>query len=93
MPGKFKIEYTAHAEQRSIERGVRKEDIEQILNNPLDEIYDDYEENYKCYGKEPRKDNRYIKIIYSKLNNNTLKVITVMITDIGDLRASGFNNL
>ena len=93
MPGKFKIEYTAHAEQRSIERGVRKKDIEQILNNPLDEIYDDYEENYKCYGKEPRKDNRYIKIIYSKLNNNTLKVITVMITDIGDLRASGFNNL
>lgn len=93
MPGKFRIEYTAHAEQRSIERGIRKEDIEQILNGPLDEIYDGYEENYKGYGKEPRKDDRYIKIIYSKLNNNTLKVINVMITDIGDLRASGFNNL
>jgi hypothetical protein len=52
-----------------------------------------YEENYKCYGKEPRKDDRYIKIIYSKLNSNTLKVITVMIIDIGGLRASGFNNL
>ena len=52
-----------------------------------------YEENHKCYGKEPGKDNRYIKIIYTKLNNNTLKVITVMITDKGGLRASGFSNL
>jgi hypothetical protein len=41
-----------------------------------------YEENYKCYGKEPRKD-----------ATANLKVITVMIIDIGGLRASGFNNL
>jgi hypothetical protein len=33
------------------------------------------------------------KKVYSKVNNNTLKVITVMVTDKGGLRASGFNNL
>ena len=82
-----------HAEQRSIERGIQKKVIEEILNGPVEEIYDLYEENHKCYGKEPAKDDRYIKIIYTKLNNNTLKVITVMITDKGGLKASGFSNL
>jgi hypothetical protein len=73
---------------------MEKQDIEQILRNPLEEIYDQYEENYHCYGKLPGNDeSKYIKIVYSKLNNNTLKVITDMITGVGGLRKNGFNNL
>ena len=81
-----------HAEQRAIERGIQKK-ISRNIDGPVDEICDEYEENHTCYGKEPAKDDRYIKIIYAKLNNNTLKVITVMITDKGGLRPSGFRNL
>jgi hypothetical protein len=89
----LRIEYTAHAEQRALQRQIGKDDIERILKSPSEEIYDDYEENYQCYGKEPREVDKYIKIVYRKLNNNTLKVITVMINDIGDLRKSGFSDL
>lgn len=63
------------------------------MSSPIDDIYDPYEENNHCYGKKPEKDDRYIKIVYRKVNNNTLKVITVMITDIGGLRKNGFDNL
>jgi hypothetical protein len=66
-----------------------------IMNNPSEVIEDKHEGTLHCYGSaiDPyTKHERFIMIVYIKLNS-TAKVITVMWTDRGGLRAHGFSNI
>ena len=88
----FTIQYTLHAEDRILARGIDKVIIEKILNHPSAIVYDGYTERHKCYGpyEKSRGTNRYVKIVYSK-RSNTILVITAMVTDKGGLKANGFS--
>ena len=44
---KLTIRMSDHAYRRALERGISDEDIQRIINNPIDTIYDTYEENYE----------------------------------------------
>ena len=86
-----------HAKIRILERGILEEDVQKIINNPIQTVYDDYEENYKSYGiiedkyKENRK--RYVIIVHNDLNSDPVKIITGMVTSKGGLKRFGFNNI
>ncbi|MBS3052339.1 MAG: DUF4258 domain-containing protein [Candidatus Aenigmarchaeota archaeon] len=68
----MKIVYTNHAEIRSLQRGIKKELIEEVIKNP-DMILDlDYERKQAI--KKINKDK--ISVIYVKEGNN-ITVITV----------------
>lgn len=73
----FKL--TDHAKIRIIERNISEEDIQMIIDNPINTVYDEYEENYKSYGVVDEKYNKkYMIVVHNGLNSNPVKVITAM---------------
>jgi len=88
---------TDHAKIRALERGISKDDIVRIINDPAETIYDNYEENYKSYGiiTDPYNPNRtyYVIIVHNSLKADYVAIITVMITGKGGLKTHGFSNI
>jgi hypothetical protein len=86
-----------HAKIRILERGILEEEVKMIINNPIQTIFDDYEENYKSYGiiedKYNANNKKYIVIVHNSLNSNPVKIITGMVTSKGGLKRFGFNNI
>ena len=74
-----------------------EQDVETVVNNPIQTVYDDYEENYKSYGiiEDKYIDNRkkYLIIVHNGLNSNPVKIITGMVISQGGLKRFGFNNI
>lgn len=86
-----------HAKIRILERGILQEDVQTIINNPIQTVYDDYEENCKSYGiiedKYNKNNKKYIIIVHNSLNSDPVKIITGMVTSKGGLKRFGFNNI
>jgi len=86
---------TDHALDRAHQRGIRQSDIANIINNPIETIYDEYTERYKSYGRaiDPyTKEPVYVIIVHTAFNTN-VKIITVMaVNSKGGLKAHGFRN-
>ena len=86
---------SAHARQQALLRGIKQSDIERIINEPIQTIKANYEERYKSFGivyDTYTKKSHYIIIIHNALNKH-VHIITVMYTDKGGVRASGFDKL
>jgi len=89
-----KIQIGYHAKIRMLERNISEEDIERIINNPIQTVYDEYEENYKSYGlvyDKYNKDNKlFLLIVHTDLrqdlNSNPVKIITAMYVNKGGLK-------
>jgi Domain of unknown function (DUF4258) len=87
------IHMSDHATFQAIRRNISEEDIERIINSPIETVYDSYEENYKSYGIVEDKYNRnqklYLLIVHTNLqdhlNYNSVKIITVMYVNRGGL--------
>ena len=79
---------TDHAKIRIIERNISEEDIQMIIDNPINTVYDDYEENYKSYGVVDEKYNnkKYMIVVHNGLNSNPVKIITAMYVSKGGLK-------
>ncbi|WP_148702000.1 DUF4258 domain-containing protein [Candidatus Nitrososphaera evergladensis] len=89
------MHFTAHARDQAIARGIDQSEVRRILEKPDGIISDAHEGTRHCYGRaiDPyTKQERYLIVIYTNLNN-FIKVITVMWTDKGGLRAHGFGNI
>ena len=84
-----------HGLQRAFQRGILREDIEYVINNPAETIFDPERKNYKSYGKviEPyTKEERYLVVVHSKFNT-IVNIYTVMWTNQGGLKYFGFRNI
>ncbi len=91
----MKIIWTKHAIRRSIERGINKEEVEVILQNPIEVIKDRYNDKNKCFGKlndSFSKESKYLIIVHT-IFNECATIITVMITDKGGVKADGFSRI
>jgi uncharacterized DUF497 family protein len=89
------IRMTTHARTRALERGIDLDDIERIINSPMQTIYAEYEERYKSYGivtKPYSKEVRYLIIVHTILNKY-VTIISVMYTSKGGLQEHGFSNI
>jgi len=86
-----------HAKIRILERGILEEDVKMVINNPIQTVFDAYEENFKSYGiiedKYNTNNKKYIVIVHNSLNSNPVKIITGMVTSRGGLKRFGFNNI
>jgi len=92
---KFKIKITKHCEDRCSDRNVTKEQIFEVVENPMDVFYDEERGNFKCCGtviQPPYTDEPYLVVIYQKFNIE-IKVITVMWKSKGGLKSIGFSNI
>lgn len=92
---KSRIRITRHAHSRAIDRDIDVKQIEAVMRNPTETIYDKERRNYKSFGipaKPLIKEQPYLMIIHSKFNT-TVTVITVMWKDKGGLRVHGFSKL
>jgi hypothetical protein len=47
---RYRIKLTRHARQRALERDISQNDIEFVVNNASDTVYDDERENYKSFA-------------------------------------------
>ena len=88
-----KVIFTTHGKIRLLGRGINPDEVIEILNNPIEEIYNSRDEHYHCFGSVSKTKNRYIHIIYNKLKNDQIIVITAMERDRGGLQKIGFSNL
>jgi hypothetical protein len=86
---------TAHAREKIIARGIDAMDIQRIINEPIETIYNEYEETYKSYGRarDPYTKKPYYVIIIHTTLNKYVTIITVMFTDKGGLKFHGFSKL
>lgn len=86
---------TDHAFDMAVQRGIQQSDIANIINNPMETIYDRHTERYKSYGKsiDPyTKEGVYVIVIHTAFNRN-VNIITVMaVNSKGGLKAHGFSN-
>lgn len=86
---------TTHAYGRSFDRGINRKQIESVLKNPIETVYDKERKNYKSFGMPTNpliKEQPYLLIVHSKFNSS-VKVITVMWKGKGGLKEHGFSKL
>ncbi len=91
-----RIKLTKHAIERYAQRDITKEQIKQVINNPIETIHDNVRKNYKSFAlieKPPFIGQPYLLVIHDGKFNTVVTVITVMWTDKGGLRANGFSKL
>ena len=90
-----KVKLTDHAEERALQRGIRRFDIVKIINNPKETVIDEHTGRYKSYGEgidAYARERVYVIIIHTPFNTN-VKIITVMsVNNEGGLKAHGFSN-
>ena|SRR5215213_9809329 len=86
---------TAHAREKTIARGIDAMDIQRIINEPIETIYNEYEETYKSYGEaiDPYTKKPYYVIMIHTALNKYVTIISVMFTDKGGLKFHGFSKL
>jgi hypothetical protein len=92
---RIRVIITKHAYTRIFERGIDKKQVEMIMNNPTETIYDRERRNYKSFGllsNPPTKEQPYLMVVHSKFNTS-VKIMTVMWKDKGGLRKHGFSKL
>jgi len=82
---------TNHAKERASARGIDKSDIERVINHPTETIQDAYNGNFKSFG-EIVTESRYLIIVHTEFNKY-VKVITVLMTDKGGIKADGFSKI
>lgn len=89
----YKILWSNHAFIRLHQRGIVKQDVENIIKNPIDRIVQS-DNKIKIYGIIPNPENellKYLVVVYIELiNDSTVKVLTVMVKDKGGLKRDGF---
>jgi hypothetical protein len=92
-----KIYLTGHGKSQLFIRGILDQDIKTVINNPIQTVYDEYEENYKSYGiiedKYNKNNKKYIIIVHNSLNSDPVNIITGMVTSKGGLKRFGFDNI
>lgn len=70
-------------------------DIEYVINNASETVYDDKRENYKSFAlvDHPLSGRpAYLMIVHSKFNTH-VTIISVMWQTVGGLRKNGFNKV
>lgn len=80
---------------RLTERDITKDQIEGIINNPIETVYDKDSDNYKSYGivTHPRTlALTYLMVVHSKFNTEVL-IITAMWNTRGGLKNNGFSTV
>jgi uncharacterized DUF497 family protein len=96
MTDKYHIQMSNHAKERALERGIKEADIEMVINNPIETIYDTRFERYKSYGKaiDPYTKKPVYLIIIHNAFNKYVRIITAMYANSpGGLKAHGFSNI
>lgn len=91
----FRINWTRHVRQRAVERGIKLDQIYEVLLNPIETIFDREQRNYKSYGMPSNpliKEQPYLMIVHSKFNT-VVTVITAMWKDKGGLKQDGFSKI
>ena len=89
-----KILWSNHAFIRLHQRGILKEDVENIIKNPI-QIIRQPDNKLKCFGIIPNPENeliKYLVVVYIEyMTKDTVKVLTVMLKDKGGLKYDGFS--
>lgn len=90
-----KISLSPHAKIRAEERGVSEEDIQQVLDNPIDTIFANDRGRWKSYGKivdKYSKVEKYLIVVHTNYNpvTNMVTVISVIVTNKEGLHHHGF---
>ncbi|QLH09450.1 DUF4258 domain-containing protein [Candidatus Nitrosotenuis sp. DW1] len=96
QPNRLRVIFTDHARSRAVDRGIDENEIVRIVNNPIEEIFDQKNSNFKCYGQAMDyyiKQTRYLMIVHSGKFNNSVKIITSMWIDPQGLQFYGFNKI
>ncbi|WP_420887986.1 DUF4258 domain-containing protein [Candidatus Nitrosotenuis cloacae] len=95
MP-QLKIILTAHVRERAVSRGIDEEEIKRIVTNPIEEVFDKENFNYKCYGQAMdhyTKQTCYLMVVHSGKFNNSVTVITSMWIYPRRLKFYGFSKV
>lgn len=80
---------------RLLERDITREQIEGIINNPSETIYDKDSDNYKSYGMATHPHTltlTYLMVVHSKFNTE-VSIITAMWNTRGGLKNNGFSTV
>lgn len=91
----YRIKLTRHARQRALERDISYKDIEFVINNAVETVYDVERENYKSFAlvNHPfTKQSSYLMVVHSKFNTQ-VTIISVMWQTSGGLRKNGFDKI
>ncbi len=86
------IIWTTHSLRRLIQRGISKEDVESVIQNPIERITDESTNNYKCFGILDDSEPKYLIVIYT-ISNKCIKIITAMNVDAGGVKTNGFTRM
>lgn len=89
------IKFTQHAIDRTFQRWIKKDDVERIIRNPIESMYDQVNDKFRCFGKgvdSYTKEEKYLIVVFRKFNTYDL-VITAMWATQGDLKVNGFNKI
>jgi len=92
----LKIKLSIHARERAVSRGIDENEIRRIVVNPIEEVFDEENLNYKCYGQAMdhyTKQTRYLMVVHSGKFNNSVMVITSMWIDPRRLKFYGFSKV
>jgi hypothetical protein len=81
--------------QRVQERDINTKDIEYVINNASETVYDNKRENYKSFAlvNHPLTNvPTYLMVVHSKFNTH-VTIISVMWQTAGGLRKNDFNKV
>ncbi len=90
-----RVRITGHCQERMIQREITEEQVHAVVLNPISNIYDSENNNFKCFSlvnDAPYASEPFLLVIYTRHINENV-VITTMWQDKGGLRANGFNNI
>jgi hypothetical protein len=91
------INFSDHARQQCLARGISEKDVVSILQAPRETVYDKYEENYKSFGNGTdvyTRKTQLLLVIHTDIKEKSgVTVITVMWTSTTRLRGFGFSNI
>ncbi|MGI0007734.1 MAG: DUF4258 domain-containing protein [Nitrosotalea sp.] len=86
---------TRHGLMRLLERDITVEQIEGIINNPIETVFDKESGNYLSYGMATHQrflTLTYLMVAHSKFNTE-VSIITAMWQTKGGLQNNGFSTV